>query len=65
MGGAYGREIERRLKEAGCTFVRKSKGDHEIWFSPITNRNFVFDRGVRVRHTANGTLKDAGLGKAF
>tara|TARA_R110000868_G_scaffold112627_3_gene303173 strand:- start:543 stop:674 length:132 start_codon:yes stop_codon:yes gene_type:complete len=41
------------------------KGDHEIWFSPVTGRSFVFDRGVKVRHTANGILKDAGLDKAF
>jgi len=61
----YGREIERRLVEAGCHCVRQSKGDHEIWYSPISKRNFVFDKGVRVKHTANGTLKDAGLEKAF
>ena len=65
MGGGYGRELEQLLSAAGCRFVRMSKGDHEIWYSPITNRHFVFDRGVKVRHTANGTLKDAGLPKAF
>jgi len=65
MGVGYGRELERLLKEAGCYLSRQGKGDHEIWFSPITGRSFVFDRGVQVRHTANGTLKDAGLPKAF
>jgi len=65
VGAGYGRELEQLLTAAGCYLVRKSKGDHEIWFSPITNRSFVFDRGVKVRHTANGTLKDAGLPKAF
>jgi len=45
--------------------VRAGKGDHEIWYSPITDRHFTLDRGVKVRHTANGTLKDAGLPKAF
>jgi len=65
LARGYGREIEKLLREAGCTFVRRSKGDHEIWHSPITNRHFVFDRGVEVKHTANGTLKDAGLKKAF
>lgn len=57
--------MERLLVEAGCTFVRNGKGDHEIWHSPITNRHFVLDRSCEVRHTANGTLKDAGLPKAF
>jgi hypothetical protein len=61
----YGRQIERLLRDAGCTFVRQGKGDHEVWHSPITNRHFVFDRSVRVRHTANGILQDAGLPKAL
>jgi hypothetical protein len=65
VGGNYGREIEQLLVQAGCHCVRKGKGDHEIWFSPISGRSFVFDRGVKLRHTANGTLKDAGLDKAF
>jgi hypothetical protein len=65
VAGGYGRKIERLLKEAGCKFVRKSKGDHEIWYSPISKRHFVFDRGVKLKPTANGTLKDAGLPKAF
>ncbi len=65
MGAGYGRQIERLLIDAGCTLIRRGKGDHEIWFSPITQRSFVFDRGVQVRHTANGILKDAGLPKAF
>jgi hypothetical protein len=64
MARGYGREIERWLRAAGCTFVRDGKSDHEIWHRPITNRHFVFDRGVRVRHTANGILQ-AGLPKTF
>ena len=65
MGRGYRRELEALLREAGCTFIRHGKGDHEIWYSPITKRHFVFDRGVEIRHTANGILKDAGLPKAF
>ena len=65
MAGGYGRQIERLLLDAGCHLVRMGKGDHDIWFSPVTGRSFVFDRGVKVRHTANGILKDAGLDKAF
>jgi hypothetical protein len=65
MPRGYDRDLRKLLSEAGCYFVRKGKGDHEVWFSPITNRNFTVDRGVEIRHTANGTLKDAGLPKAF
>jgi hypothetical protein len=61
----YGRQIERLLRDAGCVFVRHGKGDHDIWYSPISKRHFTFDRSVRVRHTANGILQDAGLPKAF
>jgi hypothetical protein len=35
---SYTPEIKRILREHGRTFVRKGKGDHEIWYSPITNR---------------------------
>ena len=59
------RELKRLLEEAGCYHVRPGKGDHEIWFSPITNRHFTIDHGTKSRHTANETLKQAGLPKAF
>lgn len=65
MPRGYDRELRRILTEAGCRLVRKGKGDHETWYSPISERHFTVDRGVKVRHTANGTLKDAGLDKAF
>ncbi len=58
-----------RLKElliaAGCRFIRQGHGDHEIWESPVNGKRFTVDGDIRSRHTANGTLKDAGLEKAF
>ena len=62
MAGYY-HPVRNALMAGGCTFVRLGKGDHEIWFSPITKRNVTLDRGVEIKHTANGTLKDAGLPK--
>jgi HicA toxin of bacterial toxin-antitoxin, len=53
------------LLAQGCTFVRHGKGDHAIWFSPISNRRFVVDSKIKSRHTANAVLKQAGLPKAF
>ena len=50
---------------AGCTFERQGKGDHEIWFSPITGIRFVVDNSIKSRHTANAALKQAGLPKKF
>lgn len=61
----YRRELERLLREGGCCFVRHGRGDHDVWYSPITKQNFTVDTGVKSRHTANKTLKDAGLEKAF
>ena len=53
------------LLAAGCTFVRSGKGDHDIWFSPMVQVNFVVDSKIKSRHTANGVLKQAGLPKQF
>jgi predicted RNA binding protein YcfA (HicA-like mRNA interferase family) len=57
-------ELERRLHDAGCRFVRPGKGSHEIGFSPPTGRTFAVPR-TKSRHMANQILKDAGLPKAF
>jgi len=46
-------------------FKRQGKGDHEIWFSPVSQRNFVVDQVIKSRHTANAVLKQAGLDKVF
>lgn len=58
-------DLKRALRDAGCRFDRKGKGDHEIWYSPITNVRFVVDRKIKSRHTANAVLKQAGLPKKF
>ena len=61
----YTRRLKQLLKANDCRFVRQGKGDHEYWFSPITNRHFVVDSNIKSRHTANEVLKQAGLKKAF
>jgi hypothetical protein len=65
MGSSYGRELKRILLDHGCRFVRQGKGDHEIWFSPITNRTLAVDAGTRKRFTANAVLKQAGIEPSF
>jgi hypothetical protein len=62
---SYTPELKRILTTAGCVFDRQGRGDHEIWFSPITGRKFVVDNNIKSRHTANAVLKQAGLPKAF
>lgn len=63
MGQGYGRELKRILAAHGCRFVRHGKGDHEIWYSPITNRSLTVDAGTKKRFTAEAVLKQAGIGE--
>ncbi len=53
------------LLAAGCRFHRHGKGDHEIWYSPISKRCFTVDGRIKSRHTTNAVLKQAGLPKQF
>jgi hypothetical protein len=61
----YTPRLEEILLAAGCRLIRQGRGDHEVWESPINGRRFTVDGDIRSRHTANGTLKDAGLPKEF
>jgi hypothetical protein len=65
VAGNFSAELKRILRDAGCRPVRQGKGDHEIWYSPLTDRNFPVDSKIKSRHTANGVLKQAGLPKRF
>jgi len=58
-------KLKKILTEAGCYFERPGKGDHDIWYSPITQRRLVVDSAIKSRHTANAVLKQAGLPKQF
>jgi hypothetical protein len=61
----FGKAVRDKLSEAGCSFVRHGKGDHDIWHSPITKRNLTVPVKLMSRHLANKVLNDAGLPKAF
>jgi hypothetical protein len=63
--GDYTKILKDHLRKAGCFFERQGKGDHEIWYSPITMVKFVVDDSIKSRHTANAVLKQAGLPKKF
>jgi hypothetical protein len=55
-------DLKRILRANDCEFIKTDRGDHEIWWSPITERKITVDKS---RHTANAVLKQAGLKKAF
>lgn len=61
----YENKVRKILSENGCYFVRHGKGDHDIWYSPITNRNVSVDGKIGKRHTANGIMKQAGIDYHF
>jgi len=61
----FTRDVKRVLTDAGCYYERPGKGDHEIWFSPISGLHFPVDSNIKSRHTANQIMKQAGLPKQF
>lgn len=53
----YEKKVREILRLNKCTFVRRGKGDHDIWYSPITKRHVTVDTKIKSRHTANAILK--------
>jgi len=61
----YEKTIRKILQENGCHFVRHGKGDHSIWYSSITGKNFPVDGKIKSRHTANAIMKQSGISHKF
>jgi predicted RNA binding protein YcfA (HicA-like mRNA interferase family) len=61
----YEKKVRQILKNHGCSFIRHGKGDHDIWHSPITNKNFPVDGEICIRHVANEIMKQAGIDHHF
>ena len=61
----YEKKVREELKKNGCTFVRHGKGDHDIWYSPITNINVTVDGKIKFLHTANEIMKQSGIQTRF
>lgn len=58
MNGYY-HTLVKIFRKRGVVFVRKARGDHEIWRNG--DKQTTVDRGVKNRITANGILKQLGL----
>jgi predicted RNA binding protein YcfA (HicA-like mRNA interferase family) len=54
-------ELVKILKKYGCVFIRQGKGSHEIWQSPISQKNFSVPFTIVSKPTANAILKQAGI----
>lgn len=61
----YEKKVRSILTENGCSFQRRVKGDHDIWYSPITKRHVTVDTKIKSRHTANAILKQSGIDFKF
>ena len=57
----YEQKVRDILRRNGCFFKRRGKGDHDLWYSPITNRCVTVDSKIKSRHTANEILKQCGI----
>lgn len=62
MGASLSPKIIDLIKSAGCEYIQAGhRGNHDIWFSPITNLHFPVDSKIRSMKTANALLVSAGL----
>jgi len=61
----YEKLVRKVLQENGCSFVRRGKGDHDIWYSPFTNQSFPVDGKIKSRHIANAIMKQSGINHRF
>jgi len=57
----YTKQVLDLLAKNGCYFLRRGKGSHKMWYSPISKKPFTVVDKIENRHTANGILKDAGI----
>jgi predicted RNA binding protein YcfA (HicA-like mRNA interferase family) len=64
LPAGFYKEVVKLLSEAGYEYETNAKGDHEKWCDE-KGRTLIVPRNMKSRHTANGILKDAGLGKKF
>lgn len=60
----FGKAVRDQLMSVGCHFLRRGKGDHDIWIT-MEGKRIVVPVPIKSRHTANGILKDAGLPKVL
>jgi len=58
---SYEKDVKTKLIQNGCYFKRHGKGDHDVWYSPITKLSITVDSKIASRHTANGIMKRAGI----
>jgi hypothetical protein len=61
----FTKAVIEALSQSGCYFVRRGKGDHTIWYSPVTKQNFPVDGKIKSRYIANAVMKQSGTNRKF
>jgi predicted RNA binding protein YcfA (HicA-like mRNA interferase family) len=64
MVEGFYKQMIAALYEAGFRFWKSGKGSHEKWIRD-TDRKVVLVSRSKSRHTANETMKQAGINKRF
>jgi len=65
-GNSFSTDLVAILKEAGCNYHAPAhRGNHDIWFSPLTGIYFPLDSKILSHNTANAILKITGLPEQF
>jgi hypothetical protein len=65
MAPQFDRALRETLGAAGCTFVRQGKGSHEIWYSPITKRNFAVPSESEPSHSEQHSAASGACRRHF
>jgi predicted RNA binding protein YcfA (HicA-like mRNA interferase family) len=61
MGSSLYPQLRAILLAYQCEFVRKGKGSHEIWQSPLSGKRFSVPVTIVAKPTANAILWQAGI----
>ena len=61
----YEKKVREVLSKHGCYFLRRGKGDHDVWYSPEMVHSFPVAARIKSRHTANEIMKQAGIDHHF
>lgn len=63
MSEGFYKDVIKALKAHGYERIKGGKGSHEKWNN--TKQTLLVPKNCKSRHTANGIMNDAGLGKPF
>lgn len=65
MADGFYKAVCGYLSETTYQYLENAKGSHEKWRCTETGKTLLLPRNMKSKHTANGILKDAGIGKKF